>query len=218
MVVGIRYKMKVNFEINGNAILLQKELNKDETYKVRDSKGIFSLHIFKKPQMTTGVTSYCDDSSHVLFIDYDNVCRWIVEKELESIAQLYDTPIYLFKTKEEKIDKEVVGNYHAICLRKFHAFEINRLLREQTSCDVNFVSMPRRSVFRSWVLRISNKRGSNKPKFVKLMGYGLTTCNTKISEAHLKFLNTIYKLPTVEYTNKDGLSKVYFNKYETRDV
>ena len=95
--------MKVNFKKDKNEILLKYKLKKGEQYRVRNSRDIFSLAILKKPEPVSGITSYCEDGKHILFLDYDNVCKWIVEKEIEEISKTTNR-FYLFTTKEKEVN------------------------------------------------------------------------------------------------------------------
>lgn len=188
------------------------QLNKDETFKINDKGKIFSVSIFKTPQKVRGISSMCEDGKHILMLDWDNVCRWIVEAEVKELSNQF-MPFYLFKTREEKIDGELVGHYHAICLQKFCPSEIVQI-QSQTSCDRAYTTMPLRNRFRSWVLRMSEKKGSNKPSFVKVVG-STEHCHGEISLAHYNLLNKLYELPRVFYPKKDNLNKIYLNEYET---
>jgi len=202
----------INLNIEKEEIVLRKKLLKDETYKVNNKDNMYSLVIFKKPQWVSGVTSMCEDMKHILMIDWDDTCRWIVESELKMLSKLY-TPFYFLKTKEEVKDGIVFGNYHAICLEKFYPHQIVEIHRK-TSCDKAYTTMPRRNVFRSWVLRLSGKKGSGKPQYIKTIGR--ENLRSEISQAHLSLLNKLFKLPKLKYTNKDGFKKIYLNRYETR--
>src|SRR3990167_10296354 len=91
-------------------------LEKDESYKVRDRNGIFSLTFFKNPQLVRGVSSICEDGHHVLFADYDGVDVSVVEKDADILRSLFDvSPIFIVESSLE----DGVGSYHLICLQKF---------------------------------------------------------------------------------------------------
>lgn len=208
----------MKFRKKGKQFIIEK--SKNELYKIIKRDNYFSLNIYKKPQWVSGITSMCADMKHIVMIDWDNVCRWIVEKELEILSKERQAPFYLFKTKEEKKGKELVGNYHAICLVKYHPFEIIYKIIADTSCDNAYRTMPLRNIYRSWVLRISDKKGSNKPKFVKVIYNVLDRMKEpvlqEISSAHLKVLKELYpEIPNIKYVNKDNLKKIFINHYET---
>lgn len=201
----------IKIDLDGHKISLKHILKNKETYKINDREKVWSLTIYKSPQRVRGATSLCQDNKHVLFIDWDDTCKWIVENELKELAKDY-APFYLFATKQRNVEGELVGNYHAICLQKFYPNEILNI-QIKTSCDSAYTTMPLRNRYRSWVLRMSDKKGSGKPKFVRLIGD--SNLNKEVSLAHLKLLNVMYKLPKIDYQNKDNFTKIYFNEYET---
>jgi len=203
----------VDIKKHGRKLVLIHLLDKDETYKINERKGIFSLAIFKKPQWVKGITSYCEDGQHILCLDYDSICYWIVKKELEDLSDIHG-PFIVFKTREKIINGEKVGHYHSYCLKKFLPNEIVRIQR-QTHCDSAYTTMPLRSIYRSHVLRLSDKEGSNKPTFVEIIGKD-KMLDYEISEAHYNILCKLYKqIQDIDYKVKDGLKKIYFNVYET---
>jgi len=206
--------VNIHFRENKNSIYLEKTFANGEKYKVERKPGMFTLIIYEKPQITTGVSSLCEDGSHVLFLDYDNTAKWIVEKESEDLIETEQLPpIYLFKTKEETKSGILVGNYHAYCLIKLNPHEIVRL-QQLTSCDQAYKTMPLRNIYRSWVLRLGDKKGSNRPQYVKTIGTKNLDCH--VSTAHLKLLYTLYpKIKRLKYEDEDKLTKVKLNTYET---
>lgn len=74
--------------------------------------------------------------------------------------------------------------------------------------------MPLRNPFRSYILRLSNKKGSKKPKFIGIVGE-IKNLDYEVSSAHLSILSKIHKLPKIEYKNKDGGKVIRFHTYET---
>lgn len=203
--------MKIDVKVVKNKIVLNYNLKKDETYKINDKDKIFSLSIYKKPQLVKGITSLCEDGNHILMLDYDNVCRWIVEAEITELAEHHN--FFLFKTKEEIIQGELVGNYHAICIEKFCVSEIVDI-QTRTSCDRAYTTMPLRNRYRSWVLRLSDKYGSGRPEYIKSFISNL--CVRSASLAHYTVLKGLYpNLKYPAYTLLDNSKKVYLNEYET---
>jgi hypothetical protein len=182
-------------------------------FKIKKTNGYFSLKIIFKKQTVRGITSLCQDGKHIIMLDYDNVCRWIVEKELKELSKNYGT-FYLFTTKQEKIDGDIVGNYHAIGLEKHTSNEIIQI-HNQTSCDQAYTTMPLRNRFRSWVLRTSYKKGSNKPKYISTIGLQFNLKES--SNAHLLLLINLYPNIILKslYKKTDNYIKLYKNEYET---
>ena len=140
-------------------------------------------------------------------LDYDNVELNIIEEDYKFVQEKFKLPpAYLFGTK--------AGNYHLICLKKFLNGEIYNILLH-TRCDENYKDSPIKNNYRSYVIRLSDKIGSKKPKFIKMMGYNLHR-QYEISSAHLKLLSKLYKdIPKIEYSNEDKLDEVRLHKYET---
>lgn len=191
-----------------NKITIKHLLKKNETYKISKGNRSESIHIFKKPQLMKGYSNSCEDGLAVLFLDYDNCSREVV---LEDYRQLQDRfnimQGYLFKTKE--------NNYHVVCIQKFGHLKVYEIVGF-TRCDENYQSMPKRNVYRNYVLRISNKKGSKKPKFDGLIGEErFSRC--EISSAHFKLLNKLYpKIENPTYYNHDNLNKLQLQEYETK--
>lgn len=200
----------MEIKLKNGVLNINHKLKRSETYRLNKTKKYASLVIFKKPKLVSGMSSYCDDGKHTLFIDYDNVAKRIVIGDFNRIQQEFNLPpAYLFTTKEEN----EVGNYHIICLAKFLPRQIHQIL-SKTHSDLNYVSMPLRQDFRSWILRISNKGKRDKPKFLDVIGK-INNLNKEISTPHYRFLYRIYKLPKINYKKFDKYKKIRLEKYET---
>jgi len=206
-------KKMVDMELKGKKISLDYNLKNNETYKVNERKGIFTLSIYQKPQVVKGITSFCEDGKHILCLDYDDVCYWIVKQEIKKLSIIHG-PIIVLSTKEKRNMGVLVGNYHCYCFKKFFPNEIVKIQR-QTSCDSSYSTMPLRNRFRSWVLRLSDKKGSNIPKFKEVVGKN-NRLDYEISEAHFKIISKLYpQIKLIDYKTKDGFKKICFNVYET---
>lgn len=206
----------MEIEKKGKEIIIRHTLKKNEVYRISESRKFQTLTISKKPKKVTGVSSYCDDGKHVLFIDWDTCAKWIVLADFKRIQEEYKLPpSYLFATKEETDESgDVVGNFHLICIKKFHPKEIYEII-SKTHADVNYMSMPLRNKYRGWVLRISPKGKRDRPHFSQIVGENINL-DEKVSEAHLEFLRKIYPvIPDIDYTKKDGLDKIKINFYDT---
>lgn len=204
--------MEVKIDKNRN-LKITHHLLKNENYKIQTGK-FNSVNIYKKPQLLKGMASYCEDGKHVLFIDFDNIPRWLVEQDYKKLQEEYKLPrAYLFTTKEKKWNGDMVGNYHLVCLKKFYPKEIYKII-SKTHADVNFMSMPLRRVYRNWVLRISTKKRRDRPKFIDLIGEQINN-NCEISSAHYNFLKKIYpKINHSAWENQDKLNKIFLQEYE----
>ena len=203
---------KMDVKIKGKNLVITHKLQKDETYKVQTGK-FNSVSIYKKPQIANGISSYCGDGKHCLFIDYDDVPLWLVKEDYSRLQDEFSLPqAYLFHTQLNKENDELYGNFHIICLVKFYPKQIYDIL-SKTHADINFMSMPLRRRWRNWTLRISAKKNKDRPTYYGLIGRKVES-ELLCSNAHLNFLKKIYPLEEVKY-NLDNNDKIFLQKYET---
>ena len=197
--------MKVT--VKNGVLSFKCKISKKQTFKVMENSKYKSIYIFNRPQTVSGVTNETEDNMSVLYIDYDNCDRNVIESDYKIIQEKYKLPqSYLFQTKE--------NNYHVICLKKFMNGIIPQILL-MTRCDANYTFSPSLHRYKSYVLRLSAKRGSKKPKFKEMIGE-MKNLNYEISKAHLELLQKIYsKLPHVKYMNIDKGKTVKTQIYET---
>ena len=189
-----------------NTIICKHTLKRNEMYRFSKGTKFESLTILKKPRLVIGFSNATDDGKAILTIDYDNTDIDIVLQDYDFIQEKFNLPqAYLFKTKE--------NNYHVICLKKMLSSEVAEILRF-THCDENYKTFPCRNPFKSWVLRISTKKGSNKPKFYRLIGKPRKV-QGEISTAHKRLISRIYKIKHPKYGREDGLNKLKLHHYET---
>lgn len=203
----------VIFKAENNEIVLKKKLSKNETYKLNNRDKTCVLVIYKKLEEAIGVTSLCENGKHIIMIDWDNICQWIAERDITRIIKEDKlSPFYFFCSKEKKIDGETIGNYHTYSLTQKYPAGIVEIQRK-THCDRAYVTMPLRSPFRSWCIRTSEKKGRNRPKFLKIIGD--KNLDNEVSEAHLNLLTKLYNIPKLKYTNLDGSKILFKNVYKT---
>lgn len=148
-------------------------------------KGInASILIVKTPsKKTIGITSYCKDSKHVLFFDFDG-------NELDEIVfQLKKLQEYYILSNFYIFENDKPNSYHAICLDKFGLYEAIEII-VQTSADYGFKRAPLRYALKKWVLRCDEKGSRAKPKHL----FTLKTNNNRYekSNAHRNFLKMNY--------------------------
>jgi len=197
--------MEVKIDKN-NIIRMTHKLKSSENYKVSKGSKFKTISIFSKPQIVKGFSNVCEDGKGILVIDYDGVDKSVVLDDYSLIQEKFNLPIgYLFKTKE--------NNFHVICLKKFLQSEIFEIL-QYTRCDNMFKTMTLRNPYRSYVLRLSNKKGSKKPKFVEFIGDEINW-EYEISSAHLDLLVKVYKTIRGDYEKEDKFIKLKLNIYET---
>ena len=189
-------------------------------------RGMFQFSVYAKPIMTKGISSKCEDKTHVLFLDYDNIAKWVFQEELEIMQKRFNlTPFYTFKTEETKevmdwnvngikhSHEEMVGNYHAISLTKFSMDKIQDIIGF-SSCDANFKTLGFRNKYRCWVLRTHAKEGKKAPTYIGIVGEP-TNMDNSVSTAHLNMLKKLYDLDDLPYTNEDGRVKLFVQDYQT---
>lgn len=210
-------KLEPKIKKIGNKLTLEKKFSRNETYRINQRKGMFSISFFKQPKITSGYTSMCADMKHILCLDYDRICKWIVLKELNQlIKDFHLSPFFLFKSDEKILEKEVFGNYHAVCLTKLPpAAVIN--IQKHTHCDRAYRTMPTRNIYRSWVLRTAPKGDRGMPEYIGTVGTRMHL-ESPISNAHYKLLKKLYNVPDIPYGNPDNLEGLYLNVYETGNV
>lgn len=191
----------------GETIIVSHKLKKNETYKINNTGKFNTISIFRKPQLVKGYSNSCEDGKGILLIDYDNCSERVILDDYKLIQRLFKLPpSYLFKTKE--------NNFHVVCLKKFYHPHIFNIL-SHVRCDSNYSTMPLRNPYKNYVLRLGPKKGSKKPKFIKIIGED-KYLNEEISSAHLNLLKSLFNLPAIPYKNKDGLTKFFLQEYECR--
>src|SRR3990167_4902696 len=184
--------MEVDFIHENGSIYLKRKLQKNEMFNIRNTPKSFTISIQKTAVMCDGISSMTDDNHHVLFIDWDYVPDWLPIKDIMLIQEKFKTPPhYLFCSSEiteensffgEKIH-EKFGNYHAVCLAKYHPQEIREMLGV-THCDALYVTIPNRTRYKAWVLRVGKKGIYESPQFIKAVG-NMENMDKQISSAHL---------------------------------
>ena len=165
---------------------------------------VLTIKLLKLSKWINGLSSLTYDNKNVLFFDFDNTNALKVRKILIKAQDTYSlSDVHVFKTSK--------NNYHAICLDKFSIGEIIDLHRNMTGYDVKHDkhSIPRGY----WVLRFSEKRGSDKPLFLKTLK-SKHKCY-ECSNAHRKFLNLKYDLRIKKLNNYDGYNNLIFDTYQT---
>lgn len=194
----------------GGTLVLKHTLKKNETYKLQKSGKSQSLHIFGKPTICKGFSSKTEDGYHILLGDYDNTDKSVVLEDVEFLQrELGLPPAYLFQTKED--------GFHVIFLSKHTVGEIYELMKN-LHIDPNFHDSPRRTKYRSWVLRIGIKGKRKRPKFLGILDIKRTPISDfPISTAHRELLSKLYGIKHPNYGKlEDGLKKIKLQEYQTR--
>lgn len=200
--------------IKDKTIHLTHTLKRSELYKLSKKNNVQTLSIYKKPQVCNGYSSKCEDGSHILMLDYDNVDYEVVTDDIYLIQGVFDLPTaYLFYTNISKDKKQITGSFHVVFLCKLEISKILEIM-SYTHIDENFKTSPARNIFRTWVLRLSKKKKRKEPKFIKLISGN----NNKyeISSAHKTLISKFYKdVRHPFYKNEDNLKIIKLQRYET---
>ena len=159
----------------------------------------------------------------VLFLDYDNTLRFIVEQELQFLRKKYNLPpFYLFSTKEEirKEQGQKYGNYIAINLKVLNFGEVVKIHLD-THSDTAHQEVGKNNIWKTWVLRISSKGKKRPPKFEGIIGDINKKYPQKASQGHLEALKQLYPdIPTINYSNLNGgkVSDLFLDEYLTASI
>lgn len=183
-------------------------------FRFMSTRNYLGMNLSVRPNMKTrGITSRCQDLKHVIFLDYDNVLRWVVEDELRILVEQFRlSPFYLFCSQEKGEGEAAHGNYHAICLTKLRVTELVKVQNE-THADVKHRRMWMFSRYKSWVLRTYPKGDKASPRFIGVIG--TRNLGREASAAHYRYLRKKYKLPELNYTNMDNSGYVWDTEYYT---
>lgn len=178
----------------------------------------FSVRLkIRKTEETRGLSSICEDLKHIVCLDYDKIDKNVVVKELKYIQKKFGlTPFYLFTTEEKEEKGITIGNYHARSITKLTPSEV-MTIQKNTHCDSNYITMPIRNKFRSWVMRDTIKGNKQPPEYIGIIGEKINLDN-ETSKGHLNFLKSVYGVDDVSYTNLDCYETVEGHKYTTFNV
>jgi len=207
--------LEVDVEKKKNEIFIHIKLKRNEMFKISKGKTFQSVSVYSKPQICLGYSSKTEDSNHILLLDYDNTLKDVVFDDIRHIQKLFHLPpAYLLTTKEKRENGTIIGNYHVVILSKHTPKEVFEIMGH-LDIDENFRTSPLRKISKSWVLRVGEKKGSGKPKFLEIMGD--ENLDREISSAHKKLLSNFFpKIKHPRYLNQDNLEEIKLQKYETK--
>jgi len=205
----------MEIEKKGNEIIVKHILKKNEMYRISEGRNFKTISFFKKTQVCMGYSSKTEDNQHIILADYDHVDKQVVIDEIDSLQNKFSLPTaYLLTTKEKEENGTLIGNYHIVILSKHKSRDVFEMLGH-LSIDENFRDSPLRKLSKSWVLRLSEKKGSGKVKFLKVIkGHDETY---EISTAHKKLLTKFFpEIKHPKYLKEDNLKKIRLQEYETK--
>lgn len=204
-------------------------LCKEAEYKSNSKKLNYNIVInsIRVPYMACrGVTSRVIDKNgritHIGMFDWDNILESLLKDEVRYLFSLIKSPIYIFKSKENKDNNgQLYGNYMGITLVKRPFYDwigINK----QLHTDIAHSIVANKYRYKCFVLRMSSKKLKPKPqfKYVEDGGY-YNGFAGEISGGHKQFLEMYYpiikKINEMYELKSDGhkLSNVYFTEYST---
>jgi len=166
----------------------------------------FIFMLYKTPnKFSSGWTSRCKDSRHILFLEYDKcVSLEELNDELKYLQDFYKlSNFYIFKAGED--------SFHAICLDKFSLKDAMEIVGNSNS-DYAFRLAP--IYFRKrWVLR-SIQKGDRFAPFYYATAVSHFNKHQK-STAHRMFLEKFYCLKIGKLKNEDGLTELDLCNYST---
>ncbi len=204
-------------QLNGTRLIIQYD----------NPNYVFTLSKTFKPTITAfGITNRCADGKFVLFLEYDNVYKELIYKNLKNLLGLYPDSLdnfYIAKTSEETTDKngQTKGNYHIVNFAKLYHYQTEEMLK---ICDVdpNFLKIPYKTAHKTHVLRISekfwhigNKIIKEKPKFIETYPYHQIFSTKESSFAHYKLFCREWQINDPFAHKFDNLTKIELHNYST---
>jgi len=147
-----------------------------------------------------GITNRCKDGQFVLFLDYDNVPLPWIQEELRNLQKTYNVgDIHIFKTSK---------GFHVINTEK-RSFTDILFLMKKTSCDPLYIDIPLRYGKKAWTLRLSDKKGKDKTKFVQTLKNEI---RRETSKPHNWLIKELYGV-NVNTEKEDGEKHFYKSSY-----
>lgn len=206
----------MEIKVKGKEIIIKYLLKKNEGYRIIKGKNFKTISFYKKTQACMGYSSKTSAGLHVLLLDFDKTLKEVVYNDISNLTKRFKLPpFYLFTTGEKAEDNEdMIGNYHAVCLAVNNSRKTFDIMA-YANIDENFKDSPTRKASKSWVLRVSEKKGSGNPKFLEIIGN--KNLDKKISTAHKKLLSKFFpEIKHPKYINEDNLKKIKLQEYETK--
>jgi len=224
---GTNLTFKLDFKQYRKFISEMKNLGKEFEHKSDVNRLNYSIlaNCQKVPYMNVkGWSSRVVDpngrTTHVTFVDYDNILFRLVLDEISYLTEKYNLPPWIVLKTFEDIDNngEVFGNYLLFNLKKCTFKEVIDM-QDKLSCDQAFKKIPLLYRFKCWCARLSKKGKRNAPEFKCIIGDIKKSYNQEISNGHLEGLNAIFPETKglIKYKNKDKgkMKDIAFVEYVT---
>ncbi|MEM5784735.1 MAG: hypothetical protein QXF15_03300 [Candidatus Aenigmatarchaeota archaeon] len=202
-------------------IIMKKDILQD-CYKL-SFKLVSPLYFcYNAKIVTVGIMNKTENNYYVLFLDYDNVEKYVVENDIDFLQKNYNLgSCVLLKSSNSiyKPDGKEVGNYHVFFFTECKLEEIKEMLKN-TCCDDKFKSG---YIYehRAWVLRIYKKISLKNKKTIKyiprLYEIFYDKTNRVADRGFLMFFKKYYRLNLFGLFKKiNNTKKVFLQDYLTR--
>lgn len=230
--MNIRQDLK-ELKVNTN-LLKPKYKSLEGTREIIQYEGkdfVFTLSKTWKPKIKAyGVTNRCDDGKFVLFLEYDNIYKELMYKNLRTVLSEYQRDLdnfYIAATEPEQHLEggQTKGSYHVVNFVKNKKETIQDMVG---LCDVDpfFREIPIKTAHKTQVLRISEKfwrvNGQimkQAPFFIEIYPRYIHCPGKKCSDPHFKLFSKTWGFPRgLLPHNFDKLKKVEMHKYSTPKV
>src|SRR3990172_790436 len=139
----------------------------------RFGKFILSAGIYFKVdgwpnQKTVGITSKCEDGSHVLFADYDNTLFSEVMEDIKHVQNRYGVGNCIVLCNSEKYDSngKQIGNYLLCFPVRLHFHKVREIM-QCMRIDKRFIECCMRTPQKSWAIRIAAKHDRKTGNIIK---------------------------------------------------
>lgn len=151
-----------------------------------------------------GFSNRCTDGKYVMAIDYDNIKLEWLKKELVHLKDIFKLGnIYIIQSSKK--------GFHAVCFDKL-PFEVYKTILFNSSADYNYITVPLKYGYKTWVLRSSKKRGF-QPVVVDTIK-SVYEGKRQRSKPHIAFFNKWYN-QKIGFNNCDNSIEMLRAFYRT---
>lgn len=160
-----------------------------------------------------GLTSKTKYNKHIICLDYDRVDKNVVLMDINMLKELLKPSlIFLFTTFELEDKYCIQGNYHVLILDKYYFRQAEEIM-SLTHSDIVHRKLANKSMYRAWVIRISEKGKRDCPKLLNVWNFN---GKNKVSLAHYLLLKKLYKFKiNVKNINFDNYTRTTLTFYNS---